>query len=291
MISCIITACREADTLGKAILCMEDACRIANVEYEILVYAPDEETIKEAISYESKDIKIFQDEGKGKPAALNLAFKEAKGDILILSDGDVYVSTYSIRELLKMWNSSKFGAISGRPESISSIHTKLGYWSHLLTDMADITRRKRSFVCSGYLYALKRGIVKQIPEDCLVDDAYISYKVVEAGYELGYCPTAQVFVKYPDNFKDWMAQKKRSTGGYVQLGKDYKLHPIKEMRSIKQEIKGVKEVLGYAKNFREFVWTLSLIIARLWLWLNIFWERKVMRKEFSKTWTRVGSTK
>ena len=289
MISCIITAYKEVDTIGKAIMKMNQACLKADIDYEILVFAPDKETINEATNYETENIKIFMDEGKGKPAALNLAFKQAKGEILILSDGDVFINQYAVRELLKM--GPEVGAISGRPMSVSPRDTMLGYWSHLLTDMADITRKKGGFVCSGYLYALRSGIVNELPEDCLSDDAYISYKVVEAGKKLDYASGAQVFVKYPDNFKDWMAQKKRSTGGYVQLEKTYKLRPIKEMRSISQEIKGVLDVIAYGKGLKEFGWTISLILARLWMWINIFWERKVIKKDFNKTWTRIGSTK
>ncbi|GAH20613.1 unnamed protein product, partial [marine sediment metagenome] len=85
-------AFREPETIGKAIEDMKFACSEANVEYEILIFAADEETVSRALDYESDRVKVFQDEGKGKPAALNLAFKKAKGDILILSDGDVYVS-------------------------------------------------------------------------------------------------------------------------------------------------------------------------------------------------------
>jgi len=291
MITCIITGYKEPETIGKAIISMSNSCIEAKVDYEILVIAPDEETIKEALNYETKNIKILQDEGKGKPSALNLAFKEAKGSILILSDGDVYVNQDAVRELLNKIGNSKIGAVSGHPISSSPKETMLGYWSHLLTDMADLTRKKGSFVCSGYLYALRKGIVNELPEDCLSDDAYISYKVVEAGYELGYSTDAQVFVKYPDNFKDWMSQKKRSTGGYVQLEKIYKMKSIKEMRSLSQEIKGLWNVLCYGESFREFLWTCNLILARAWLWINIFWERRIIKKDFNKTWVRIGSTK
>ncbi|GAH26823.1 unnamed protein product, partial [marine sediment metagenome] len=62
------------------------------------------------------------------------------------------------------------------------------------------------------------------------------------------------------------------------------LKPIKEMRSFKQEVKGYKDVLFYPKSIKEIAWTKLLFMARLWLWLNIFWERKAMRKEFDKTW-------
>jgi biofilm PGA synthesis N-glycosyltransferase PgaC len=292
MISCIITAFKEHKSIGMAITSMEKSCEKANQEYEILVLAPDKETLEEAMFFSNKKIRVIQDRGKGKPCALNLAFQEARGDIFILTDGDVYVNQYAVRELLKRLTKDVY-AISGRPKSISPRNTMLGYWSHLLADMADLSRKKAkgSFVCSGYLYLLRSNLIKEIPEDCLSDDAYISYKVIEKGKKIDYAPEAHVFVKYPDNFKDWMAQKKRSTGGYVQLEKEYNLKSIKEMRSIKQEMKGIFDVLGYPLGLKEFVWTINLILARIWLWINIFWERKVLKKDFNKTWTRVVSTK
>jgi cellulose synthase/poly-beta-1,6-N-acetylglucosamine synthase-like glycosyltransferase len=292
-LTCIITGYKEARTISKSIISMEKAClKAGRKDYEILVLSPDDETINEALNFETSRIKIFKDEGKGKPSALNLAFKKAKGDVLILSDGDVYVNQYAIRELLKKLSWKVF-AVSGRPVSISPRNTMLGYWSHLLTNIADKTRKEAggNFVCSGYLYALRKGIVEEMPAEVLSDDAYTSYKVIEAGKKIDYAPGAQVFVKYPNNFKDWMAQKKRSTGGYVQLNKVYKLKPIREMRSIGQEIRGVFDVLSYPKNLKEFFWTLTLIGARVWLWINIFWEQKIMKKDFKKTWTRISSTK
>ena len=272
MISCIITAHKEPGTIKKAIDKMALACIRAHAEYEILVIAPDTETLTEAESYSGKNLRIIKDPGKGKPTALNIAFKEAKGDLLVLTDGDVYVNQYAIRELIdKTAERKEIGAVSGRPRSTDSKNNRYGFWSHLLTDMADETRKKAngSFVCSGYLYALRPGIVESIPEDCLSDDAYISYNVIAKGYKIDYAPGAQVFVKYPDNFKDWMNQKKRSTGGYTQLKEEYNLEPIKEMRSFSQEAKGLLRVISYGSSIKELLWIKLLIGARIWMWLNI----------------------
>jgi len=298
MISCIITGYKEPRTISQAIRQMIKASFKAGLktDKEIIVLAPDEETLAEARSWESNrpelNIRVIKDPGKGKPCALNIAFKEAKGDILILSDGDVYVNQYAVRELLKRMEDPSVGACSGHPKSIESKDNMFGYWSHLLTDIADKTRKEsRGFVCSGYLYALRAGIIKELPGDCLSDDAYISYQVLNKGYGISYAPGAQVFVKYPSNFKDWMAQKKRSTGGYTQLTAQYGLVHRKEMRSVGQEILGLWDVIKYANTPREFGWTLALIIARAWMWANIFWERKIIHKDFNKTWVRIGSTK
>ena len=43
----------------------------------------------------------IRDPRKGKPYALRMAFKKAKGDIFILTDGDTYFEKDAVKELLK----------------------------------------------------------------------------------------------------------------------------------------------------------------------------------------------
>jgi len=110
-LSIIITSWKEPMTIGRAI----DSFLKQNLNYyEIIVIAPDKETIDVAKRY---NVKIIKDPQKGKPTALNIAFKEAKGQFLILTDGDVYSSENSVRELLKFFKDKNVGAVTGRPIS------------------------------------------------------------------------------------------------------------------------------------------------------------------------------
>ena len=189
MISVIITGYKEPRTIGKAI---EQVLKNnLKQEYEIIVLAPDDETLDEARKYiaQNNNIRVIKDEGKGKPAALNLVFKKAKGDILVLTDADVHMSEKAIPYLLEMFKDKNVGAVTGRPISLNPRNEILGYWSHLLSDMAHIVRERRikkgkMVVCSGYLYAIRAGINKKIPEEALSDDAVISHLIYEKGYKI-----------------------------------------------------------------------------------------------------------
>ena len=287
MISIIITAFKEAESVKKTIQKFKNQIGVKE-PYEIIVVAPDSET--EAVA-NAEGVIYVKDPGKGKPSALNIAIPIAKGDILIFTDGDVFPSSYAIRELLKSFKDVNVGAVSGRPISISPRYNKLGYWSHLLTDMANqIRTNKENFVVTGYLYAARKELLNfNVPIDCLSDDAFISYKIINQDKKIVYAPSAQIMVKYPDNFTDWLMQKKRSTGGYIQLKDQY--HLENKSRTFTQEASGIFDVLAYAKNIKESMWTIQLILARIYLWLLIFWERKILNKSFEKTWTRIPSTK
>ncbi len=290
MISIIITAYKESKTIGRAI----DSFLSNNLkDYEILVLAPDKETLDIVKKYSKKNpkIKTLKDSGQGKPSALNLAFKKAKGEILILSDGDVFIDKNALRYLLKPFKNKKIGAVSGRPISINNRNTKLGYWSHLLTDIADKRRKKaikikKRFYCSGYLYAI-RNIIKRIPEETLSDDGLISHMIYSKGYLIDYSPEAKVYVKFPTTLRDWINQKRRSAGGYNQIKKWTK----KEMRSFSKESLGILQVLSYPKTIKEFLWTIELILIRVYLWFLIFKDINLKKKKFKKIWIRIESTK
>ncbi|MBS3159557.1 glycosyltransferase family 2 protein [Candidatus Woesearchaeota archaeon] len=286
-LSIIITSWKEPMTIGRAI----DSFLKQNLNYyEIIVIAPDKETIDVAKRY---NVKIIKDPQKGKPTALNIAFKEAKGQFLILTDGDVYSSENSVRELLKFFKDKNVGAVTGRPISLNPKDNIFGYWSHLLTDEgAHKTRLQKQknnqfIVCSGYLYAI-RNIIKKIPTNALSDDHYISELIHKKGYNIKYAPNARVFVKYPNNFKDWIKQKKRSAGGYVQIN-NFMKNPIKMRSPLKELSHGWYRPLFYAKTPKQFAWSLLLYPARLYLWLLIY--KDIRFKEQKDGWERIESTK
>jgi cellulose synthase/poly-beta-1,6-N-acetylglucosamine synthase-like glycosyltransferase len=290
MISIIITAFNEEKSIGKAIEAVFK--NNLKVPYEILVVAPDKETLDAAKKY--KNVKVIQDKHEGKPSALNLVFKKAKGDIFILTDGDVHMSEDSISQFLKHFNNKKIGAVSGRPISLDSRKNKMGFWSHLLTDIADKRRKiasktKKRFYCSGYLFAMRKGIVNKIPKETLSDDGLMSLLIYSKKYEINYEPNAKVFVKFPTNLKEWINQKRRSAGGYNQI----KIWTKKEIRSFSKESSGIFQVLKYPRTLKEFFWTFELILVRLYLWFVIFRDVNLGKNKLygEHGWQRINSTK
>lgn len=292
MISVIITAYKEERTIKKCIKSITN--QGIKDEYEIIIIAPDEKTLKTAKSVKSEKVKTYKDEGIGKFNALNLGFKKAKGSVLILIDGDTYLGENSVNEVVKKFQDENTGIVSGRVKSVNPRGNKLGYWSHLLTNAAHKERVKRSkkkefIICTGYLIGLRKGIIQELPKDLLAEDAYMSHYVWSKGYDTVYAPKAEVFVKYPTNFKDWIKQKRRSAGGYHQLNQYFENNP--RMRSFLIEIiKGPVYALTYARSIKEFIWSLELFPARVYLWLLTFYD-KITRKDFKQVWKRVESTK
>ena len=214
MISIIITSWNEPETISFAIKKIIEN-KLDN--FELLVIAPDKETLDVVKSFKSKKIIAIKDEGIGKPAALNLVRSKAKGDLLILTDGDVYVGQDSLSHLIKPFEDEKIGAVSGHPISKNKINSLFGYWAYVLTNIAHERRlsaikNNKRFFCSGYLFAIRKEIFPDLDKKILSEDGFISHNVYEKGYKIDYSPLSKVYVKYPTNFSDWIAQKERSAG-------------------------------------------------------------------------------
>lgn len=291
MLSIIITAYKEPRTIPAAV---EALAKQAPPKSEILVTAPDEETLDAArkLNKKYKFIKCIKDEGKGKPAALNIAVKKAKGNILVLTDGDVAVDEKALAALISPLKDKNIGAVSGRPVSTSPRNTQFGFWAHLLTTIAHEQRlehlaSKEHFFCSGYLFAIRKNLFPKLPEWLLSEDGYISNAVYSKGFSLSYAPEAKVYVKYPDNFSDWIKQKKRSAGGYNQIKKVTGA----DMRSFKSESLGAFAFFKHIHSVKELFWLGTLFISRIYMWLVIYRDINLYKKSHSEIWQRVESTK
>ena len=290
-ISILVTAFREADTIRRALEAL--IAQVCAPEAEIIVICPDDETAEAASGF--SQVLVVRDPGRGKPAALNLGLQKARGELIVMTDGDVWIEPGALDALLAPFSDPQVGAVSGRPISASPRDTMLGYWSHLLTDAGahdertERDRRGEFMVCSGYLYAIRASLAQPIPEDALAEDAVVSRQVAEQGGRIRYAPDAHVAVRYPVTYRDWLIQKVRSAGGYVQ--------PVVtrsrfQMRSFWREATaGPWRALTYARSPRELVWTILLAGARLHLWLLIYWRVRIQNQPLTRLWQRVESTK
>lgn len=298
MISIIITSYKEPLTIGRAIESFLE--QDIKEKYEIVVSCPDKETgdVVKKYSKKYKQVKHFKDDGKGKMNALNILFKKIKkSDILILTDGDVFVSENSFNEIINAFKDSSIGCITGRPFPINSRENMFGYWAHLLLYGAHKARLKRDnkgeyFTCSGYLFAFRNNIVKEIPTNT-PEDAIIPFIFLNKGYKIKYLPNTLVYVKYPDNFNEWIEQKKRVGKAYVNLEKiEIDGKKVPKMKSFLNEaLEGTFIALTYPRNLKEFFYTLLLFPARLYMWTKVFYEAKLKKQLHKDKWKVVESTK
>ena len=233
----------------------------------------------------NKKVGFFLDPGEGKSYALNLLLKnlhsENKNDIFIFTDGDVYVSENAVSEIINAFEDSEIGCVTGKPVSLDSKNTKYGYWANVAFSGIHKVRKKKSekkefFECSGYLFAIRGGVINEFPLDAS-EDSIIPFLFWNKGYKIKYLEKAEVYVKNPGNWKDWLTQKVRNIKGHENLSK---IAPdLPRTKSLWNEIQyGFFHTLFYPRNIKQFFWTIELYFARLYLYIKAFSE---LRKQSS----------
>lgn len=296
MINIVITSFNEPKSTLQAVN------RILNnnikQDFKIIVADPFEEVgefLKKNIK--SKNFEFFLDPGEGKPYTMNLLMEEILGknkeDIIIFTDGDVYLKEGAINEILESFKDSTVGCVTGKPVSMNPRSQKYGYWSKLLYSGVDKVRQKldkekKFFQCSGYLFAIRAGLIKgtdpDVPEDCI-----IPYFVWKEGKRVGYAKNAEVEVKYPDNWKDWLNQRTRTIKAHENLSKLYPDMP--RTKSFLKEIQyGLLHSLLFPRSIKEVFWTFQLFLARLYIYFISFKEKN--KRAFDPGWreTEIKST-
>jgi len=294
-ISILITAFNEPEIIGKAI---ESAIKQkTSRKYDIIVSAPDNPTINEAKKYQKKapNLTIWQDPGKGKSFALNQVFARFKTDLLILTDGDVFISDQTVENFSNLFLNPEIGCISGRPVPLEDKKTLFGYWANFLFNSAHKIRKKASLdfkflECSGYLFAFRKNLIEKIPLD-VAEDTIIPYMLWEKGYGIGYSPNSKVYVRNPKNFNDWVKQKIRTAKAHEKIKRYVNLKFTKKIKSFKTESKGLIWLFTYPEKPIELWWSICLGISRLYVWTRVFYDTKIIKNEYGDGWDRIESTK
>ena len=293
MINILINSYKEPKATERAI----KAFLVQNIPkpFKLIVIDPFLEMkqfIKEKFQHH-KEVEFYLDPGEGKSTALNMVLEEIytdnKEDIIISTDGDVYVSNNTIKEILNSFKDPKIGLVCCRPVSLNSRKNKFGYWSHLLFDEMNKTRKKLSkkqefFEVSGYLFAMRNGVIKEFMVDAC-EDTVISDLFWKKGYKIAYNENAQSYVLNPQNFKDWVTQKKRNVKGHISLQKKSK--GIKRKTTFFQEVFRGLYVFIYPRNLIEFLWSINLLFARLYLWIAAWYDIKIKKDYYRDGWREI----
>jgi cellulose synthase/poly-beta-1,6-N-acetylglucosamine synthase-like glycosyltransferase len=72
--------------------------------------------------------------------------------------------------------------------------------------------------CSGEFMTMKARVVDHIPEECVVDDAYISVVARRKGH-VKFAPKAIAYNLMPSNLVDYINQRRRWLAGHFQTKK------------------------------------------------------------------------
>jgi glycosyltransferase involved in cell wall biosynthesis len=288
MITVGIPTYNEENSIARSI---NSALRQISKKDEVIAVASGctDNTVPEIkkIAKRDKRVKlIIEKERKGKASAINLIIKNAKGEIIVQTDGDVIIGKGAISSLSRHFKDKKIGGVSGNPVPIIPEDNLFYDWTLMSYRKMDDIRRiecsKGTFWhLSGYLLAFRKKSLKEVPFAKGAVDAWMGKIIKDNGYKLFYEPQAKVFVKAPLTIKDFIAQKARVRAGYYLLPKG--------PRTVKTEIFWFPKELVKIPVWR---WHKFLVSAGVYAysWLKGYYFAKT-NKSLKQIWKTPTSTK
>jgi biofilm PGA synthesis N-glycosyltransferase PgaC len=289
-ISVGICAHNEERNIGKLLdALLKQESKVFNMS-QILVISHSTDSTNEVVKkYKKRDSRIklvLQKKREGKASAVNLFLKEANGDVLVLESADTLPKKLTIEKLVEPFLDSNIGMTGGRPIPTNNRRKFMGVVSYLLwklhheVSVADIENPK-----CGELIAF-RNVIRSIPSDTAVDEAWIEMAVREKGFSLRYAPDAVVYNHGPESVSDFLKQRRRIYSGHLHLKEKvgYEVSTMKFSRIFKV----VPRVTGHSfKELFFFVGAVFLEVYGRFLGAYDFY----IKKRNPYVWDMAASTK
>ncbi len=158
----------------------------------------------------------------GKPHALNVGMRRAKGDIVVFADSRQMFERDAIRKLVANFADSSVGAVSGElvlleqdgTESKSDVGLYWKYEKWIRAMESDV----HSLVgATGAIYAIRRELFESIPEGTILDDVYTPMRVVASGHRVVFEPEARAYDEVSCCPRAEFGRKVRTLMGNYQL--------------------------------------------------------------------------
>jgi cellulose synthase/poly-beta-1,6-N-acetylglucosamine synthase-like glycosyltransferase len=233
---------------------------------------------------------IVERERCGKSSALSILLKELDDqyDALVCLGADNIPEDESIGKLLaKLHSDNKIGLVGGRPIPVNPPTKLAGWMVHLLWSVHhEICLRAPKI--SGELFALRAGVVSEIPPTIINDDAYLQFVAAFRGYRLSYEPEAVVYLRGPEKVREYCNQRHRVTIGHYQVEQllGAKLPTTYATRNVLLAWKERKRV-GFVKEGLGFLFFLAVSAAIVTeAWFDFYIRRNLPYK-----WKQVKGTK
>ncbi|MEI7801464.1 MAG: glycosyltransferase family 2 protein [Bacteroidota bacterium] len=158
---------------------------------------------------------------RGKPAVLNDLVKAANGEIILLTDANIFFEKDAIKKLVAHFNDAKIGLVGG------NIINKASGKGISNQEKTYINRENRIKFLEGKnlgsmigpfggFYALRKNLYQTVPENFLVDDFFICMNVLEQNFKSIAEPEAIAYEEVSEDWKQEYKRKARISAGNFQ---------------------------------------------------------------------------
>jgi len=222
-----ICAYNEGKNIGKLLENILNEQKLKE-DFELLIVCSGctDDTVEIVRRFQEKSSKVrlcVEGERRGKASAINRILSDARGDVIIFVSADTLPDKECFNNLLVKIKTPNVGIVCGNPNPINSKKPLVGKLVHLLWGFHDIVFKELNDAGlarhATEVFCIRRGIVEQIPNETINDDAYIALMTKKKGWLIKYQPNSHVFICGPQTFHDYFYQRRRILVGHLQVKK------------------------------------------------------------------------
>ena len=166
---------------------------------------------------------VFLESGQreGKMATINQLVKKAKHEIVIFTDARQIFAANAIQELVKNFADPKVGSVSGElifaPREGGTAKGLNLYWEYEKFLRSQESKVHSMPGATGAIYAIRRELFAEVPNQVILDDMYIPLKIIEKRYRAVFDKTAKAYDEVADSPKQEHRRKARTLYGNYQI--------------------------------------------------------------------------
>jgi cellulose synthase/poly-beta-1,6-N-acetylglucosamine synthase-like glycosyltransferase len=163
---------------------------------------------------------------QGKVSIVNQLEKQAKGDILILTDANVMFHNDTIFELVRYFKDETIGLVDAKMINTGLQKEGISFQEKSYISREVFIKHHESVIWGsmmgpfGGCYAIRKNLFHDVPNNFLVDDFFICMKVLEQKKKTVNNLDAKVFEDVSNNLRDEFFRKIRiATGNFQNLNR------------------------------------------------------------------------
>ncbi|MEO0581326.1 MAG: glycosyltransferase family 2 protein [Bacteroidota bacterium] len=169
------------------------------------------------------EIQLYhQPERRGKIAAVNRVMPHATHEITIYSDANAMLNREVAKRIVRHYQDAQVAAVAGekrvwvKEKDAASAAGESLYWRYESTLRKWDAEWYSVMGAAGELFSIRTSQFESIPTDTLIEDFFLTMRMVEKGYTIAYEPEAYAMENASSDVKEELKRKIRISAGGLQ---------------------------------------------------------------------------
>ncbi|MEM7550922.1 MAG: glycosyltransferase family 2 protein [Bacteroidota bacterium] len=162
------------------------------------------------------------DERKGKNAAVNRVMEYVKTPTVIFCDANTLLNEDAIVNIVRHYKDPKVGAVAGEKRVLqktadgASASGEGAYWKYESQLKKWDSELQTVVGAAGELFSVRVDLYEKVPENIIIEDFYLSMRIVEQGFKTVYEPDSYASETSSESIKEERKRKIRISAGGIQ---------------------------------------------------------------------------